>query len=150
MQIEIDFDVFKQLTSLRKTENDSYNNVIRRLLGLPDAFERIVAALAEQMSHSERSGPSDQGRIFGLGGNWGAWFNGIFFPEGTQFRATYKGSTYTAKIEEARWVDQNGVSRNSPSDAASAVCKGTNVNGWRFWHALRPGDTDWHRLDELR
>ena len=79
----------------------------------------------------------------------GAWFNGVHFPEGTQFRATYKGTPYFAEIKNGLWVDSNGVVRTSPSDAASEISD-TNVNGWRFWHALKPGDTEWRRLEEFK
>ncbi|HKR16575.1 hypothetical protein [Rhizorhapis sp.] len=147
MQIEIDFDVFKALTALRRTEADTYNAVIRRLLQLPDPMQQIAKALLEGQSNGlPKRGLSGLAELLVEG----VWFNGTYFPNGTKLRATYKGSTYTAKIEGGKWIDQAGVTRNSPSDAAGAVCEGTNVNGWRFWHALRPGDVEWHRLDELR
>ena len=34
--IEIEFDVFKALTNLRESETVTYNEVIRRLLNLPE------------------------------------------------------------------------------------------------------------------
>lgn len=36
-KIEVDFDVWKILTSKRIDEQDTYNDVLRRLLGLPPA-----------------------------------------------------------------------------------------------------------------
>jgi hypothetical protein len=159
VQIEIDFDVFKALTALREGESDSYNHVIRRLLKLspPSPIDNIVRALA---SAPRRASAKNEG--FFAGGlaaqppkNFlatlldGALFNGVYFPEGTQFRATYKGRTFVAQIKDRQWIGEDGVVRSSPSDAASAI-SGTNVNGWRFWHALRPGDVEWVRMDELR
>ena len=152
MHIEIDFDVFKTLTALRESESDSYNQVIRRLLSLTnaelsdapripppskgilveDAFAkaRFVASLVEAMK-------------------FGVWFGQRHFPEGTKFRATYKGKSYFAEVRDGNWVGQDGIVRRSPSDAAGAI-SGTNVNGWRFWYAQIPPDQDWHRLDEFK
>jgi hypothetical protein len=129
VQIEIDFEVFKALTTLRETESDSYNSVIRRLLGM--ASMTMLKDLAKDPVR------------------FGVWFGDVHFPEGTKFRATYKGRTYNAEIRGDKWIDAEGIARNSPSDAAGAI-SGTNVNGWRFWHAQRPGDPAWHRLDELK
>lgn len=128
MQIEIDFEVFKELTARRASEADSYNHVIRRLLGLPSSSLTL----------------DDVDKLM-----FGAWFGNIHFPEGTKFRATYKGQTFVAEIRGGQWIGGDGVARSSPSSAASAI-SGTNVNGWRFWYAQRPGDPAWRRLDELK
>lgn len=175
MQIEIDFDVFKELTSLRVSETDSYNAVIRRLLGLqtettlndrldreaPRAVLGGVNALAAAPTTVVRKG------LFGSGKHknalapdapydhllakylGGVWFNNIHFPEGTRFRATYKGRTFLAEIKDGQWIGADGIARSSPSDAASAISH-TNVNGWRFWFVQMPGDPTWRRMDELR
>lgn len=126
MQIDIDFEVFKALTALRESEADSYNGVIRRLLDLevPSEFRKLI-------------------------GEKSLWLGDVEFPHGTKFRATYKGKTYLAEAADGRWVDGEGNERNSPSDAAFQITH-TNVNGWRFWHALRPGDTKWQRLDGFK
>lgn len=129
MQIDIDFEVYKALTALRESETDTYSKVLRRLLRLPDREVRL----------------GDLGRSVRLG----VWFGNVHFPDGTRFRATYKGQTFTAKILGDRWVDQDGTPRNSPSEAAGAI-SGTNVNGWRFWFAQRPGEDDWHKLEDLK
>lgn len=166
MQIEVDFDVFKALTALRESEVDSYNEVIRRLLKLPSARrEPEPVAAAEVLIHGKRQIPinfmqvlakSPQSSVDTKHGNilaslfeGGAWYGNTHFPEGTLFRATYKGKTYSGEIREGRWVDQDGVVRTSPSEAASAI-SGTNVNGWRFWYAKRPGDEDWVKMEELK
>lgn len=164
MQIEIDFEVFKALTALRMSETDSYNHVLRRLLKLPPppAFEEIANALAQAAT-----GVQDSSKPRGLFGGrtnaltgmatnsllaaalGGVWFNGIHLPDGTRLKATYKGTQYDAVINEGKWVGSDGITRSSPSDAASAISN-TNVNGWRFWHALLPNSNEWMRLDELR
>jgi hypothetical protein len=142
MQIEIDFEVFKALTAQLTSEADSYNEVIRRLLSLPST------SLAPRFGEIDLPGiPAIQQ---GLGGQTvGAWFSNVFFPDGTQFRATYKGKTYRAKIINAQWIDEFGIVRTSPSDAASAISQ-NNVNGWRFWFVRRPQDDDWQRMDALK
>lgn len=130
MQLEIDFEVYKALTALRQSEADTYSDVLRRLLQLPARTVSLRDVGAVTIRH-------------------GVWFGNVHFPEGTQFRATYKGRMVTAEIRDDCWIGEDGMRRKSPSDAASAVSN-TNVNGWRFWHARRPGDTEWRRLDELR
>lgn len=175
MQLEIDFEVFKALTALRVSESDSYNAVIRRLLGLQtesalsDLLDREaprgvlggVNALATLSPNTTRKGLFGSGKYKNalapdashenllakyLGG---VWFNNIHFPDGTRFRATYKGQTFLAEIKGGQWIGADGVARSSPSDAASAISH-TNVNGWRFWFVQMPGDPAWRRMDELR
>jgi hypothetical protein len=67
--------VFKALAARRSNESVAYNHVVRDFLKLP----------APKPTH-ESPGK-------------GAHFKGVFFPEGTDFRATYKGRTYTAQTE---------------------------------------------------
>jgi hypothetical protein len=175
MHVDIDFDVYKALTALRENESDSYNAVIRRLLGLqnenalgalverekPKGVIGGVNALAQSSSTAARKG------LFGRSGNknallpeapyegvlaqylGGVWFGNIHFPEGTKFRATYKGQTYLAEVKGGQWIGADGIARNSPSDAAFAISN-TNVNGWRFWFVQMPGDPAWRRMDELK
>ncbi|HEX7742343.1 MAG TPA: DUF4357 domain-containing protein [Sphingobium sp.] len=124
--IDIDFEVFKELTARRPREEVSYNDVIRELLGL------------DALTDSETPP---------IGG--GCVFLGVHFPEGTRFGVTYKGVDYEGSIKNGRWIGGDGIERSSPSDAARAVT-GTNVNGWRFWHVKRPSDVEWKRMDQLR
>jgi hypothetical protein len=124
--IEVDFDVFKALTAKRPTETVTYNDVLRELLRLGPA-------------HSDSAARQLRDCVF----------DGIGFPEGTQFRKTYKGQTYTAEIKNGRWIGTDGKPRKSPSDAAVSITK-NNVNGWRFWECKRPSDMDWQLMDNLR
>lgn len=142
MQIEIDFEVFKALTAHLKDERDTYNEVIRRLLTLP------ASDLSVDPAPFEPAGIA--GQVPGLlGPSPGVWYSNVFFPDGTVFRATYKGQTHYASVKEGAWVDAFGINRTSPSDAASAISQ-TNVNGWKFWFVRRPYDADWVRMDTLR
>ena len=127
--IDVDFDVFKSLTQKRRTESHTYNDVLRDLLGLPPV-----------------QGDISRPRVM-LGG--GCTMKGVMFPDGTQFRVTYKGRQYTAEIRDGSWIGSDGIRRNSPSEAAHAITS-NNVNGWRFWEAKRPSDTDWRVMDQLR
>lgn len=148
MQIEVDFDVYKALTLLRKNEEDSYNSVLRRLLNFADEtpdpfhidhkFRPVGESTLEQIT-----------RLLADQDASGVWMGNVFLPDGTKFRATYKGQTFRAEIRDQRWQDEEGNIRHSPSDAAGAI-SGTKVNGWRFWYVRRPNDEDWCRLDDLR
>lgn len=125
--IEIDFDVFKELTARRASEEVTYNDVIRDLLGLDP--------IRETQEQLRKGG--------------GCTILGVHFPDGTQFRAVYKGKTHRAEIVMGRWVDDGGNIRNSPSDAARAITD-TNINGWRFWLVKRPNDIIWRKMEKLR
>ena len=158
MQIEIDFEVFKALTAKRLSEADSYNDVIRRILALPpvnpdesnrDAGLSSLLSSYSMFPHQSPSVPGHSTLAQMFLGASGAWFGNVHFPEGTKFRATYKGRTYRAEIKDGMWMGEDGVKRTSPSDAAGAI-SGTNVNGWRFWHALVPGTSEWRRMDEFK
>ena len=136
MQIDIDFEVFKQLTARRTHESHTYNAVIRELLGLP---QNVLDRIGDNFSPLRS--------LAGGGGKSFALRNGSL-AEGTKLRATYKGTEHLAEIRNGRWVDENGEEHGSPSAAASAI-SGTNVNGLRFWFAKRPQDNAWQRLDIL-
>ena len=145
MQIEIDFEVFKALTSHLESEADSYNEVIRRLLKLPATQS---ALLPGEIDAPGLPAPAEGQGILALMAG-GVWFSNVYFPNGTQFRATYKGKSYRGRVQNSQWIDDFGLVRTSPSEAASAVTQ-TNVNGWRFWFAKRPHDDDWQRLDMFK
>lgn len=179
MQVEIDFEVFKALTALRENESDSYNAVIRRLLGFPSVSREtdslaIKALLLKEAAaptspsqndkrgnpqrkrglfeHAHQPTPTRKKNVLGeILGRYvgGLWLGNVHFPEGTKFRATYKGETYFAEVRDGKWLDQQGTQRTSPSEAASAIT-GNNVNGWRFWLVQLPDDPAWRKLDEFK
>jgi hypothetical protein len=127
--IEVDFDVFKQLTVRRETESVSHNDVIRDLLGLGQ--NKVTAT-------KETTGPSPA--------DWVA--KGIRFPAGTEFRASYKGQVRTGRVEGGA-LAVSGKSYDSPSAAAVAIT-GSPVNGWRFWECRLPGQSTWQLIESLR
>lgn len=127
--IEIDFDVFKKLTGMRETESTTYNDVLRRLLGL--SAPKVPALPLETQSTN---------------GGWTT--RGVTFPAGTEFRASYKGIAISGRIESGALV-VNGKRFDSPSAAAVAIT-GNPVNGWVFWECKIPGRTSWQMIKSLR
>ena len=126
--IEVDFDVFKELTSRRPTEAFSANDVLRQVLGLPP-----------------RRGDSQTK----AGASPGDWISkGVRFPAGTEFKATYKGRTHLGRVEGGALV-VSGKRYDSPSSAAVSIT-GNPVNGWRFWECRLPGRSNWQSLKSLR
>lgn len=119
ISIEIDFEVYKALTILRDSEEITHNDVIRNLLNLKTEEVR------------------EEG-----------WFSkGIFFPNGTEFRATFKNLPYEAKIQNKLLI-YNGNSCKSLSEAAFAITH-TPRNGWDFWECRLP-DHRWEKCADLR
>ncbi len=63
-------------------------------------------------------------------------------------RGSLKGQTFKATLRRDLTIRWKGKVYNSPTAAASAVCKRA-ANGWWFWRYQRsPGD--WVRIDALR
>ena len=127
-QIDVDFDVWKAITTRRTSPEMTENSVLRNLLGLGEARNDVPRVMPEPQA--------------------AVWVTKeVPFPGGTEFRATYKGLEYRATITESG-IDYNGAIYKSVSGAAHAV-SGTQVNGWRFWECRRPGQTRWILIDEL-
>jgi hypothetical protein len=129
--IEIDFDVYKELTVRRNTPRSTENDVIRELLGLAP------------VGHSDVNSDQDQKQI---AGNPWAW-KGVTLHDGTELRASRGGRTHKARIENGA-ILCNGKRYRSPSTAAGAVT-GNSVNGWTFWECKIPG-RDWVPMAKLR
>ena len=124
-QIEIDFDVFKELTGRRKTEAVTYNDVIRGLLGLQKADKPMA----------------NDGKPWVV--------SGTSFPAGSQFTADYKGKTYFGVVKDGKLKLEDGHRFSTPS-AASSYIKGHNSNGWRFWKCKLPGASQFVPIERLR
>jgi hypothetical protein len=128
-QIDIDFDVFKELTAKLENESDSYNGVLRRLFKLP----------APPLANST---PTKQ-----VGRPWVS--KGVSFDHETAFRANYKGQQYTARVNDGRLMISERGASSSLSHAARLVTN-TSVDGWTFWEVKRPTDSNWRKAGELR
>ena len=126
--IEVDFDVLKQLMLRRDTEEVTYNDVIRNLLGMEQRQQNSL----DQVETS----PSDD------------WITkGARFPAGTEFRASYKGDVHRGRIENGTFM-VNGERFGSLSAAAVSIT-GSPVNGWRFWECKLPGK-EWKLTESHR
>jgi hypothetical protein len=126
--IEVDFDVFKALTTRRPSEDVTENDVLREILGLP----------------LKRQGPVAHGSP--APGDW--IVKGIRFPMGTEFRASYKGETYLGRVDNGALV-LNGKRFDTPSAAAMSITRNP-VNGWTFWECRPPGQAAWRMIKTLR
>lgn len=73
----------------------------------------------------------------------------VRFPQGTDFRAFYKGQTHTSRVEAGALMLANGERFDSPSAAAISITD-NSVNGWIFWECRLPGKSSWQRIDALR
>lgn len=130
--IDVDFDVFKALTMRRSSEEVTENDVLRELLRLPPKRPPLARSAESKPARSE----SD-------------WLvKGVRLPVGTEFRASYKGKTYLARVEDGALV-LNGERFDTPSAAAMSITRNP-VNGWTFWEARLPGQTTWQILKALR
>lgn len=127
--IQIDFEVFKALTARRRDESYTENDVIRELLGLPDTSR----SPGRQNSRSSK-------------GDWVC--KGVSFPEGTQFRSTYKGKEHVGIVRNGCLV-VNEEAFHTPSGAGARIA-GHAVNGWKFWECLLPRSDTWIPIAELR
>ena len=127
--VEVDFEVYKQLTVRRATEQVTYNDVIRALLGIKTTAPGTLT-------------PVD-------GGSAADWVTkGVRFPAGTDFRSEYKGNLIIAKVEGGALV-LNSKRYDSASAAAMSVTKSA-VNGWVFWECRLPGQSSWKPLKSIR
>lgn len=134
--IEIDFDVFKQLTALRDTEATTYNDVIRQLVQLPPITLKSPNETNANNAMSETQ-------------NSRSWIcDGVIFPNGTEFRAKYKGVINTAVVQEGKLL-VNGNRFDNPSAAARSITK-NSVNGWTFWECKMPGTDTWKTITYFR
>ncbi len=135
--IEIDFDVHKRIETERSSFSESANEVLRRLLGIGASENKASRLIAEAV---------EAGR---------AWTGkGVTLPNGTKVRMDYNGQALAGTIRDGKWV-VNGHEFASPSAAASAMCrtkagKQTQLDGWKYWEAKRPGDDTWVAIGDLR
>ena len=128
-QIDIDFEVFKVLTSKRTSEGVTFNDVIRDLLKLP-----------QQNTNQTKSVTN---------GNRPWIVSDTSFPAGTEFIADYKGKTFSGVVKDGKLQLSDGHKFSTPSAAAVHITE-TNVNGWRFWRCKLPGQSQYVLLERLR
>lgn len=180
MQIDIDFEVFKALTALRESESDSYNAVIRRLLGLSafanahesPALNALLGGIGSgnalgSTATAEALKQRKRGGIFGLAGTAGigsanALTDGLLarYSSGAWFNNVHfpEGSKFRATHKGESFFaeirDRKWIDgdgiERTSPSDAASAITGNNVNGWRFWYVQMPGDPEWRRLEELK
>lgn len=105
-KIDIDFDVYKQLTIRRETPQATENDVLRDLLGLPPSSKELMT-----------NSPTNSDRR----------------PDGLQIFGHHKGEDFVATFyTDDKTVLYNGKKYRSLSGAASDIT-GYQTNGWLFW-----------------
>ena len=118
----------KGSTSRRVSEEVTFNDVLRELLGLE---------------------PSKGQKSFEISKESPPWIvKGVIFPHGTEFRSVYKGQLYSGKVENGALV-VNGKRFSAPSAAAHEITN-NSVNGWVFWECKKPGDSSWRLMSKAR
>jgi Restriction Enzyme Adenine Methylase Associated len=137
-QIEIDFEVNQKIWAERKSEEESDNDVIRRLLRMP----------ARDGGRPPR--PSE------FSSDESAWvWKGVTLSARTQLRMDYLGQRYEGEVrgDGKWWVGERFFT--TPSEAAKSLArtregKTPSLDGWKYWYVKRPLDQDWIPLDDLR
>jgi hypothetical protein len=131
-QIAIDLEVNRFVESKRTSFNQTHNDILRTIAGLPPSATQAFSA-AKPASN----------------GDAGAWSGkGATLPAGTRLRMTYNGKVYTGTIEGGSWQVEGGH-YVSPSAAADAVT-GKSLNGWGYWHVQLPATNKWLPISSLR
>jgi hypothetical protein len=78
-----------------------------------------------------------------------AWIvDGIAFPNGTEFRGSYKGYNYRGKVSNGALI-LNGKEFLSPSAAAITITR-REIDGWLFWDCKLPGMSSWTDIYSLK
>jgi hypothetical protein len=133
--IDIDFDVHKLIETERRSFDEKPNDALRRLLKLP-----------VRPAASTKGAPPPGARL------WSG--EGVTLPHGTHVRMRYNGRLYEGEIVDGKWVVE-GKTFDTPSGAASGIAvtkkgKTTRLDGWIYWNAQLPGDTDWKPIRSMR
>jgi hypothetical protein len=133
--IEIDFDVHRRIELERRGFSEPPNLALRRLLGIDTGD---TSSPPKAMPQAGRS--------------WSG--KGVTLPHGTELRMEYNGRVYAGRIENGNWAVE-GREFRSPSAAAGGVARTkegrlTQLDGWIYWEAKRPGESQWVKINSLR
>lgn len=164
-QIDIDFEVFKQLTNRRRTESVTYNDVIRELLTPSNPTKTSKkrptsgskkpqpTAKPEKLATangSKKPKPTGKPGKLATGNGSKNWVvSDTTIPAGSEFTVNYKGKAYSGAVKDGKLELSDGGKFTTPSAAAVHITK-KKVNGWRFWKCKLPGTSEFVRLETLR
>ena len=136
--IEIDFDIHKMIEAERRGFEEPPYVALRRLLKLPEP----------ETPADEQAPPPEHGRPWRLGR--------VEVPHGSLARMEYDRGN---QVFEGQFLDGKLVvnGRAFPSLSAAARALATtkngqppNLNGWNYWQAKFPGETEWRNLEDMR
>lgn len=137
-KIEIDFDIHKLIEAERQGFDEPPYLALRRLLGLPSKE------------------PVDMAQDIEIGEGVPFVEDAVTIPHGSFAKMEYQRGK---QVYEGRFLNGklvvNGQSFNALSAAASALAvtkKGgkTSLNGWLYWKAKFPNETNWRSLHDMR
>ncbi|MEJ2656218.1 MAG: hypothetical protein P8012_03365 [Desulfobacterales bacterium] len=74
--------------------------------------------------------------------------DGVAFPNGTEFRGSYKGYNYRGKVSDGALI-LNGKEFLSPCAAAITITR-IEIDGWLFWDCKLPGMSSWIDIYSLK
>ncbi len=127
--IDVDFDVYRELTSRRTSEEVSYNDVLRQLLGLPPKSFDPQAAKSQAPTSDWKAG-------------------GLTFAEFTEIKLTHKGTVHQGRVEKGAFV-LKGKSYPALEELVNEITQG-NPQDWIFWSQRKPGESTWTELKAFR
>lgn len=136
-KIDIDFDIHRAIETERRSFAEPPYIALRRMLGLPSTGEEKPAQM-----------------ILGEGRPWRE--DGVEVPHGSEARMKYQRGQ---QVYEGHFIDGqlvvSGESFDTLSAAANALAvtrsgKKTQLNGWIYWEARFPGETEWRSLQQMR
>jgi len=137
-KIDIDWDIHRMIEGERHGFDEPPYLALRRLLKLPSLEAGPLAAATEEAD--------------GV-----AWYeDGVTVPHGSLARMSYQRGR---QLFEGRFLNGRliveGQGFDSLSAAANALAetrdgKKTQLNGWNYWEARFPGETQWRSLKQMR
>jgi hypothetical protein len=134
----------------RFAQSENLLDALKRMMSESDRRRRneIVAGAKRRRPLKSRRRKGGQGRQMGTARKQRNPGLAGLFQAGTELRAKFKGTDYTATVDEEGRIHSRGKTFNSPSMAAIEIV-GHSKDGWLFWN-YQDKDANWVKLDKLR
>jgi hypothetical protein len=138
-KIEIDWDIHKLIENERRGFDEPPHFALRRLLGLhqPDAID------------DKHTIPINNGGL--------PWTDeGVIIPHNSEARMEYD---YGRQVYEGIFADGKLIVGSNRFDTLSKAARSlartkagdtTELNGWKYWKARFPGESEWRSLWDMR